>query len=284
MIAKNILAGFFVSILVFALTFTPSAYAGKVELTTYYPAPYGEYTNLNVSGNVGIGIGTSPSFRLDVLDNQAHTYVARIKNSNAGVNAKGLIIDLGVANVSRHQNNRFIDFAGAGVVAGKIQGGFNAVAYTTNAADFAEYFRADPKNMPQPGELVEFDLSGMQSVQRSVGDVSRVLVGVVSSSPAFVGNSPICKVEDNDCDANQAKYNALVALVGQVSVKVNTSRGPIAIADPIAASDTLGEGAKAVSVGHIVGYAQESLASGSGTIKVLIRPQYYYDPHLEPAR
>jgi|GEM_PF-1856248 len=47
----------FISILVFALILAPSAFAGKVELTTYYPSPYGEYTSLNV----GNGTNTYPT-------------------------------------------------------------------------------------------------------------------------------------------------------------------------------------------------------------------------------
>lgn len=34
---------------VLVLTMTPAAFAGKVELTTYYPAPYGEYQELNAA-------------------------------------------------------------------------------------------------------------------------------------------------------------------------------------------------------------------------------------------
>ncbi len=34
------------SLIVLALAIAPSAFAGKVELTTYYPAPMGEYDNL----------------------------------------------------------------------------------------------------------------------------------------------------------------------------------------------------------------------------------------------
>jgi hypothetical protein len=46
--SKNILlCCLIVSILVMA----PAAYAGKVELTTYYPAPYGEYKELKTMEN-----------------------------------------------------------------------------------------------------------------------------------------------------------------------------------------------------------------------------------------
>jgi len=42
MFKKNILGGVILSLFMFA----SSAYAGRVDLTTYYPAPFGEYTNL----------------------------------------------------------------------------------------------------------------------------------------------------------------------------------------------------------------------------------------------
>lgn len=60
--------------LILVLALVPGIYAGKVELTTYYPAPSGEYQSLNstegsnfatASGNVGIGT-TSPNAKLDV--------------------------------------------------------------------------------------------------------------------------------------------------------------------------------------------------------------------------
>ena len=41
------------------------AYAGKVELTTYYPAPYGEYKDITASNKLKVPVknvvaGTSP--------------------------------------------------------------------------------------------------------------------------------------------------------------------------------------------------------------------------------
>lgn len=58
---KNIL----IVVLSLLFLFAASVYAGRVDLTTYYPAPYGDYTNLTstgasnfstLSGLVGIGV------------------------------------------------------------------------------------------------------------------------------------------------------------------------------------------------------------------------------------
>ncbi|NCU37647.1 hypothetical protein EOL96_01105 [Candidatus Saccharibacteria bacterium] len=211
-----------------------------------------------------------------VTSTTSQTYASQIINTNTSTTADGLLIELGVTSSSRTTGNYFIGFAGASsAVAGKIQGGASAVAYTTSGADYAEYFKADPQAMPQSGELVMLDANSSQSVVRTNGNTQRPLAGIVSTSPGFIGNGPICDVDDEDCDANYAKYNALVALSGQVPTKVNTSNGLIAIGDPIMASNVAGEGAKATSAGHIVGYALEPLSSGSGTIEVLVRPQHY---------
>lgn len=40
---------FLYNLIVLVLAMAPSAHAGKVELTTYYPAPFGEYSSLNAA-------------------------------------------------------------------------------------------------------------------------------------------------------------------------------------------------------------------------------------------
>lgn len=230
--------------------------------------------NVNTT-NRRVGINNAaPSYALDVSDSQASSYVMRIENTSAANTADGLLISLGVANGSRTTGNRFIDFAGGSTVAGKIQGGASVVSYQTSGADYAEYFRADPNDMPRPGELVRLNQGQNQSVLKSNDNPQAPLVGIVSTSPGFIGNGPVCHIDDENCDTNYARFNTLVALSGQVPTRVNTSSGSIAIGDPITASRTTGEGAKATHSTYIVGYAMEPLSGGSGTINVLVRPQY----------
>jgi hypothetical protein len=190
--------------------------------------------------------------------------------------ADGLLIQLGTANASRTTGNFFVGFsggtAGAGTVAGKIQGGASVVAYTTSGADYAEYFKANPNNLPQPGELVSLDPSTSQGVIKSNGTAP---TGVVSTSPGFIGNGPICRIDDHNCDSDYQKYNVLVSMNGQVPTKVSVANGAINVGDPITASSTIpGVGVRATGVARIVGYAEQATAA-DGTIPVLIQPGAY---------
>jgi hypothetical protein len=105
-----------------------------------------ERMRVTSGGSVAIGT-TTAARRLTIQDTQATDYISRIYNSNTANTADGLLISLGVANASRATTNYFIGFSdGAGTVAGKIQGGASAVAYTTTAADLAEFFPASARH------------------------------------------------------------------------------------------------------------------------------------------
>jgi hypothetical protein len=91
-IQKNILTGLFILI----LGLVPSAYAGRAELTTYFPIPYSEYTNLKstksscfaTDSGERVGIGTAapnPSATLDVNGNIFDTGGSFIFSTAAGV-------------------------------------------------------------------------------------------------------------------------------------------------------------------------------------------------------
>ncbi len=213
------------------------------------------------SASQSVGIGTSTlTYTLNVDGDSASSYIARINNKNTGTGADGLLISLGVANASRTTGNYFIGFSdGAGTVAGKIQGGASAVAYTTSGADLAEYFRvADTNNLPVAGEIVMLDQVGENAVLRADYQTLGMNepVGIVSTNPGFVGNGPVCKVGDIDCDVNYEKYNVLVALVGQVPVKVSNENGDIAVGDYLTLSSTTpGVAVKMIESGYTVGRA-----------------------------
>lgn len=52
---KNLVCGLLLAMIALA----PSASAGKVELTTYYPAPYGEYTEVKASNKFKVPVTTA---------------------------------------------------------------------------------------------------------------------------------------------------------------------------------------------------------------------------------
>ena len=197
----------------------------------------------------------------------AASYVMQVTNTSTANTADGMLINLGVANGSRATGNYFIGFAGAGTVAGKIQGGASAVAYTTTGADYAEYFRADPDDLPQPGELVTLDPDRPNGVKRAVaGDM---IAGIISTDPGFIGNGPLCQVDDEDCDSNYEKWNVLVSLVGQVPVKTT---GPVQIGDKIGSSTELGIASR-VTEGYSIGRALTT-PDEDGYVQVLIRAEH----------
>jgi hypothetical protein len=86
-------------LIISALIIIPSAFAGRVEVTTYYPSNYGEYKNLKsteasnfatTSGNVGIGT-TSPTQKLDVNGTIKATDFSGIANSLSRITATATV-------------------------------------------------------------------------------------------------------------------------------------------------------------------------------------------------
>ena len=236
------------------------------------------------TGNVGIGT-SSPGHKLSVVDSQSATYVARITNVNTAGTADGLLISLGIANATRATGNYFVGFSTLdGTVAGKIQGGAGAVAYTTTAADLAEFFPVDSDHeMPTAGEIVTLDSINERGVM--LASAGSVPFGIVTTNPGFVGNGPICKARDTNCDADYAKDNALISLTGQVPLKINNENGAIAVGDSVTISSVTGVGMKAHFGDRSVGYALESSdeATGSATIRVFVANHTAFGMNPDPA-
>jgi hypothetical protein len=236
-------------------------------------------TVIDGSGNMGIGT-TSATYKLTVSDSTTSNYVMGISNSATSAGQKGLIISLGVANSSRTINTRFIDFGGPTGINGKIMGSnSNIVTYSTGGADYSEYFSdADVNNQPQSAEVVSFG-GDKQSVLKSGSANDQKAFGIVSTTPGFLGNGPICKIDDDNCEANYQQTNSVVALSGQVPLKVSNENGPIQIGDFLTSSSTPGVAMKATHAGQMIARALENYnGSGQGTITVLV-----YNGYADPS-
>ncbi|MEK7632960.1 MAG: hypothetical protein AAB473_04180 [Patescibacteria group bacterium] len=143
-------------------------------------------------------------------------------------------------------------------------------AFTGAGADFAEFFpTADTALGDQ--DIVCLDGALAKNVKRcDAGETN--IVGVVSTNPAFIGNN----IGDGTEDYRGNSRYRLVGLIGQIDTKVSTANGPIAVGDPISTSSSLaGYGSKAHGPVRIVGFALQSLSSGTGVIRVLVSPQWY---------
>lgn len=145
---------------------------------------------------------------------------------------------------------------------------FSDFAFTGTGADFAEYFATTDPGLGD-SSLVCMDPLEPKKVQRcAVGDSGAI--GVTSTDPAFIGNNLTGSTDLPGSDAR------IVGLLGQIDTLVDTSGGAIAVGDAIATSSTTpGYGTKAHGPVRIVGFALEALSSGTGTIRVLVRPEWY---------
>jgi hypothetical protein len=137
-------------------------------------------------------------------------------------------------------------------------------AYSAGGADYAEYFPSTDSSLGYY-EVVCADGSQPFSVKRcEAGNPSPF--GVMSSDPGFIGNMP----------DNGSTGNVLVGMVGQIETHVTANEGAIMIGDPITTSTTLaGYGARAQGPARVIGFALEALSSGTGTIRILVQPQWY---------
>ncbi|MCL4733265.1 hypothetical protein KJZ71_05750, partial [Patescibacteria group bacterium] len=140
-------------------------------------------------------------------------------------------------------------------------------SYTSPAMDFAEYLDSDGSALL--GDVVVLDTStSVRRVTRGASQTRGVTVGVYSERPSFIGGAT-----DEIISGTFTSYIP-VALLGQVQTKTSAESTPIAIGDKLMAGDN-GMAVKAKGPGMVLGTALESLASGTGTIRVFVSPHWW---------
>lgn len=140
----------------------------------------------------------------------------------------------------------------------------NSNAFTNGSADYAEFFWSEDTDLAA-GETVCVDVTRSNAVKRCDRGSDGNLMGIISTSPAFLGNAP--GEEHRESNPNYK----MVAMLGQIPAKVSTENGEIRPGDSLtSASSTPGYVMRANAGDPTVGVALESLASSTGEINVLI--------------
>ncbi len=234
------------------------------HVTTFNGSSGVEDMRLNGStGNFGIGTN-NPLNRLDVSDSQA-TASAMIRNTGTASAISGLGIKLSSTTLTTASH--FIDFLDLnGTIIGKVQAAnTTSVNYAANGTDMAEYFTKD-SSVFTPGDLVS---QGTNGATLTTAQYDSKMIGIVSTAPSFTGGV-------------EGPNKVLVALVGQVPVKISSTSQPIQAGDYITSSSEAGKAMKAINPGYTIGKALEgwdppSTSSGFGktTINVAIHNSYF---------
>lgn len=173
---------------------------------------------------------------------------------------------------------------------------------TTDAFDFAEAFRPVAHEMDmEPGDVVALATGGAnkEHVELTTQAGQSMLLGVVSTKPAFTCGMGISAVQEADADLAALQQHLFesgdlkgvaavgdlldvrmrqewkpIAMLGRVPCKVDTQFGVIKAGDRVTSSPTKGHAMKQTGPGMSLGIAMED-ANQPGKIMILVRPMWY---------
>ena len=245
-----------------------------------------------ITGTGNVGIGTSPSYKLDVNGDTritGHVGIGTSPNSNyplyvVGTNEVGYFENSntgarvhlawdGLALVAI--GNTDIENGGLRVTNGGVcvdndgsctppsNGYIKAVGYQSGHSDIAEMIKVS-SNKIEPGDVVIIDPENNNQFILTDKPYDTRVAGVISTSPGLTLGSDELK-----------NHKVPLAITGIVPTKVTTINGPIRRGDLLTTSNIPGYAMKATEykAGAILGKALESLESGEGKINVLITLQ-----------
>lgn len=253
--------------------------------------------------NVGIGT-SSPGAKLEVsgntviTDSESQTALEVINSYAGGVSrmvnfertdsvpTNNDVLQIKVASNSA-DNFQFIECE-RGDVKFKVEGDGNAYAdgaFTGGGADFAEMIKASMGAQSlEAGDVLVIDPSNPRSVMTTTTPRSTLAAGIYSTKPGFVGSERDWDKAVADTDESgtytrpemKEMFGEIpLAVVGIVPCKVSAENGAINPGDLLVTSSTPGHAMRdeKPGVGTVIGKSLESLASGSGVIRVLVTLQ-----------
>ncbi|NDD85988.1 hypothetical protein EBZ38_17150, partial [bacterium] len=230
------------------------------------------FSDINVGGSVAIagGLNVGQSIQTYDLSASGNVLFRGVSNSDTAFQIQN---SSGSSALVFSTNNLAFNYnaANATLKVGRDTGTGRSInaAGTINAsgADFAEYFVQKVPGALKPGDVV-CQLSD-KKVQACDG-TGGTLLGAVSTNPGYIGNDIF--------DPADPDNTVIVALLGQVPVKVSDANGSIQPGDHLTYSSQLGVAVKATGTGMSIGTAMEELTASDGTIMVLLRPTWYSPP------
>jgi len=250
-------------------------------------------------GRVAVGVpgsAVNPTSYLDVIDrgatlDQLAQTVALSRAQDVGADGDLLALDVTATSTDAFQ---FIEASRGLDVEFRVDGDgavFADGAFVSPAADFAEMLRvASGARSVEPGDVLVIDTSEARSVALSTRAHSTLVAGVCSTRPGFVGSerawdlpadpasgaAPGGEPLTADRAGMAAQHEEVpVALVGIVPCKVTAANGPIRPGDLLVTSAQPGHAMRtdAPRPGTVLGKALDTLESGTGVIKVLVKLQ-----------
>ena len=162
---------------------------------------------------------------------------------------------------------------------------FSDGSFTGGGADFAEMIAVTSGAASvTAGDVMVVDPSGRRSIRMSQEPYSRLVAGIYSTQPGFVGSERVWDTtggEDGEhtalkrADMAQSHDEIPLAIVGIVPCKVTSENGPILPGDLLVTSSTPGHAMVDTEppVGTVVGKALEMFDGEAGTILVLVTLQ-----------
>ncbi len=185
-----------------------------------------------------------------------------VQNTSSNANAVALMTDgrVGINDPTPSTYVLTVDWNGDGNNYAYVN---NSNAWTSGSADYAEYYYTKDTDL-ESGEAVCIDTSRENSVKRCENEADGNLMGIISTSPAFLGNAP------GDEKRQDNPNYVIVAMLGQVPAKVTNENGAIETGDSLTSADKSGYIMKADDGDPTVGVALEGSDDTTDTINVLI--------------